>query len=192
MARPQAFNTAEVLHSAMQVFWRKGYEATSMQDLMTAMGLSKSSLYTAFGNKHELFLAAFDGYRKERAREMAFMLGQAPSRDAIEQFFVKIVMDAAEGTESNGCMSINQAVELAPHAPEVRDRVMNDFTQIESALSDAIQKGQAEGSIRSKDDPSALARMLVIAFPGLQVMRRAGLAAEKVRDDIRLLMTILD
>ncbi len=68
MARPQAFNTEEALHGALSVFWRKGYEATSLADLLAATRLSKSSLYATFGDKRSLFLAAFDAYRQARRR----------------------------------------------------------------------------------------------------------------------------
>lgn len=192
MARPQAFNNSEVLHRAMDVFWHKGYEATSLKDLLSAMGLSKSSLYSAFGGKRELFLTAFDAYRSERAREMHLILGSGPARDAIEKMFRKIVLDVGKGGSSQGCMSINQAVELAPHDPEVRERVMEDFALIEHAMATAIIRGQADGTIINKDDARKLARLLVLAFPGLQVMRRAGLEADQLEDALQLLMSTLD
>lgn len=192
MARPQEFNTSEVLHSAMEVFWRNGYEATSMKDLMTAMGLSKSSLYGTFGSKHGLFLAAFDWYRRERTQEMKVILSESTARTAIEIMFRKMVMDVSEGCPSHGCMSINQAVELAPHDSEVRTRVIDDFSSIKESLTQTIIRGQSEGSIGNTEDANKIARLLVIAFPGLQVMRRAGLPTEDIDDAIQLLMSSLD
>ncbi len=192
MARPQEFNTAEALHQAMDVFWRKGYEATSMADLLKAMGLSKSSLYATFGGKRELFLAAFDAYREERGREMHRILKEGPARPAIERFFRKIVTDAENGDSSRGCMSINQAVEMAPRDPEVRSRISHDFAGMEELLTQAIIRGQAEGSVRSIDDARNLARLLVLAFPGLQVMVRAGGDRAQLDDTLNLLLSKLD
>lgn len=192
MARPQEFNSSEVLHSAMEAFWRNGYEATSMKELMTAMGLSKSSLYAAFGSKHDLFLAAFDEYRRERAQEMKVILNQSPARTAIVTMFRKMVMDVGEGCSSQGCMSINQAVELAPHDVEVRTRVIEDFNLIQESLTQTIKRGQADGSIAKTSDAEKMARLLVIAFPGFQVMRRAGLPKEELDDAIHLIMSSLD
>jgi TetR/AcrR family transcriptional repressor of nem operon len=138
MARPQEFNTAEALHKAMAVFWKKGYEATSLVDLLAATGLSKSSLYATFGDKRGLFLAAFDAYRAERARELHEILEGKPARQVIETFFRKIIADAYAPEFAHGCMSTNQAVELAPHDTEIRGRVEADFLLIEDAFARTI------------------------------------------------------
>lgn len=192
MARPQAFNTTEALHQAMDVFWHKGFEATSMADLLEATGLSKSSLYAAFGGKRELFMAAFDAYRNERLREMRRMLEHVPAREAIERFFCKIVFDAGDGAPSRGCMSINQAVEMAPHDPEIRGRVLEDFALIEKSLVQALERGQAEGSIQNVGNVQHLARLLVLAFPGLQIMVRAGSDRAQLDAAMNSLLSILD
>ncbi|KLK91440.1 TetR family transcriptional regulator [Microvirga vignae] len=192
MARPQEFDTAEVLHKAIGVFWRKGYEATSLVDLLEATGLSRSSLYSSFGGKRELFLAAFDAYREARARAMRRVLHQAPARQAIEEFFRMIIADAQAPELSRGCMSINQAVELAPHDPEIRDRVEEDFQLIEDALTSAIERGQVDGSVRSARSSRELARLLVVAFPGLQVMMRAGGNRARLDDALRVIFSNLD
>ncbi|WP_231716733.1 TetR/AcrR family transcriptional regulator [Burkholderia ubonensis] len=192
MARPREFDAAEVLHKAMEVFWRKGYEATSVVDLVDATGLGKSSLYGAFGGKRELFLAAFDAYRSDRARDMHRILDHGPARDAIETFFRMIVRDAHAPKFANGCMSINQAVEMAPHDPEVRERVQSDFQYIEDALTRVIERGQGEGSVNGTRPARDVARLLVVAFPGLQVMVRAGYGNERLDDALRLLFLNLD
>ncbi len=192
MARPQEFNTADALDKAMKVFWNKGYEATSLVDLLSATGLSKSSLYGTFGDKRELFLAAYDAYRAERAREMDMILNKGPARSAIEAFFRKIVADAAAVELSSGCMSTNQAVEMAPHDPLVRNRVETDFQLIEDAFARTIERGQKDGSVRSPTSARTLARLLVVAFPGLQVMVRAGAAKPRLNDALDLLLSNLD
>lgn len=192
MARPQEFSTAEALHQAMDVFWSKGYEATSLADLLQATGLSKSSLYSTFGGKRELFITAFDAYRTERGQEMNQMLAQGPARDAIEQFFRKIVIDAGNGNSSRGCMSINQAVEMAPHDEDIRSRVLDDFALIEESLTHAIKRGQAEGSIKSVKPACNLARLLVVGFPGLQVISRAGGDRIRLDETLNFLLSILD
>lgn len=192
MARPQEFSTADVLRQAMDVFWCKGFEATSMADLLEATGLSKSSLYATFGGKRELFIAAFDAYRAERAQEMQQILALGSARDAIEQFFRKIVTDAGNGNTSRGCMSINQAVEMAPYDSDIRRRVFDDLALIEEALAHAIERGQAEGSVKSAQPARNLARLLVLGFPGLQVISRAGGDRKQLDETLNLLLSILD
>lgn len=192
MARPQEFNTTEALHEAMDVFWRKGFEATSLADLLEATGLSKSSLYATFGGKRELFITAFDAYRAERAQELQHILALGSARDAIEQFFRKIVTDAGNGNSSRGCMSINQAVEMAPYDTDIRRRVLDDFALAEEMFTNAVERGQAEGSVKSARPARSLARLLVLGFPGLQVMTRAGSDSAQLDETLNLLLSILD
>jgi TetR/AcrR family transcriptional repressor of nem operon len=192
MARPQAFNTIDALHQAMSVFWRKGYEATSLTDLMEATGLSKSSLYGTFGGKRELFLTAYDAYRAERAKEMDAILKTEPARQAIATFFRRIIADARAHEFTNGCMSTNQAVELAPHDPEVRGRVETDFQLIEDAFARTIKRGQTEGSIANARSARELASLLVVAFPGFQVMVRAGAGKVRLETALKVLLSNLD
>lgn len=192
MARPQMFDRSAVLHQAMAVFWRKGYEATTMVDLLAATGLSKSSLYAAFGNKKQLFLAAFDAYRAIRAVQMQRLLAQGSAREAIADFFRLIIADAGALDYIDGCMSINEAVEMAPHDADIRQRVQLDFERIEQALLVAIQRGQAEGSVNQHKSAEELSQLLLLAFPGLQVMVRAGCSAPKLNATLTMLLAHLD
>lgn len=192
MARPQAFDTSEVLHAALGVFWLKGYEGTSLPDLLEATGLSKSSLYATFGSKRDLFIRAFDAYRDNRVREMTAILTSGTGREAITTFFGKVVNDAASKQFRNGCMSTNQAVELAPADKEIQDRVCGDFGLIEGAIRHAIERGQDDGSITSKASAEVLARQLTAAFPGLQVMVRAGVENNKLQALFGAVLSCLD
>lgn len=192
MSRPQEFSTSEALHQAMGVFWRKGYEATSLTDLLAATGLSKSSLYATFGSKRDLFLTAFDAYRQARARDAHQVLQQAPARQAIDAFFHQLFADVVTDQPALGCMSINQAVELAPHDPAVRERVVQDLRLMEEVLTQAIARGQQDGSLTSPRPARDLAKLLVLAFPGLQVMARAGYSQLELDDALYMLFTHLD
>ena len=192
MSRPQEFDTPEALQQAMRVFWRKGYEATSLTDLLAATGLSKSSLYATFGGKRALFLAAFDAYRQARARDAQALLQQQPARGAIGAFFHSLFADVNATEPLLGCMSINQAVELAPHDPAVRERVVEDLQLMEAVLTQAIERGPRDGSVGSPRPARELAQLLVLAFPGLQVMARAGYSRRELDKALQLLFTYLD
>src|SRR3954463_16130177 len=109
MPRPQEFDTTKVLHKAMRLFWERGYEPTSLDDLLTKTWLSKSSFYATFDSKWGLFVKAFDTYRAERKQEMQQVLEQGPARKAIETFFGRIIPDARSPEPSLGCMVTNQA-----------------------------------------------------------------------------------
>ncbi|CAB3803048.1 HTH-type transcriptional repressor ComR [Paraburkholderia ultramafica] len=192
MGRVQEFDSGEALDKAMGVFWHKGYEATSLNDLLAATGLSKSSLYATFGGKRELFLTAYDAYREERAREMHDILARGSARDAVEAFFRLIIGNADRLEFSNGCMSVNHAVEMAPHDPDVQARVEADFQLIEDALAKTITRGQADGSVGTKENARRLARLFTVAFPGFQVMVRAGAKGVRMRDALATLLANLD
>lgn len=192
MARPQEFDTQEVLRQAMAVFWEKGYEATSLTDLMAATTLSKSSLYGSFGDKRELFLAAFNVYRQDRKRDMNHLLSAKPARGGIISFYESLFANLDSEINHNGCMSVNQAVEMAPRDLRVRDMVAEDFNFIHEALTVAIQRGQGDGSVSNLNDARDIASIFVLAFPGLQLMARIGTCAEAMSNYLSLLMKHLD
>ncbi len=193
MARPQEFDTGQALRSAMHVFWSKGYEAASLADILTATGLSKSSLYATFGDKRALFLAAFDAYRKERMVHLHETLDEGcPARHSIESFFREVVMHSAGPDHCRGCMTANEAVELAPHDVNVQRLVAEDFQAVEDAFTRAIERGQADGSIASCREPRKLARFLVVGLGGLEVMARARCERARMDDSVSVMMAALD
>ncbi len=115
MARPREFDVADALQDALEVFWRKGYEATSMQDLVAAMGIQKASLYAAFGDKHALYRAALRRYQQATLDELATHLAKAASPLAAIRGFVDEVATHAAGKDGRrGCFCVNASSELAP------------------------------------------------------------------------------
>ncbi len=193
MARPQELETSEVLRKAMRVFWSKGYEAASLNDILQATGLSKSSLYASFGDKRELFLATFDAYRKERLWHLHRILNEGqPARACIESFFRQVLARSQDPASVHGCMTANEAVELAPHDEEIRQLVANDFQAIEEAFAQAIRRGQADGSIARHTEVHALARFLVVNLQGLEVMVRAKTARASLENTVSVMLSALD
>jgi TetR/AcrR family transcriptional repressor of nem operon len=193
MARPQKFETSEVLRNAMYVFWSKGFEAASLSDILAATGLSKSSLYATFGDKRELFLAAFDAYRKERLSHLHRTLkdGQ-PARLSIEEFFRQVLAHSQAETRACGCMTANEAVELAPHDANIQQLVAEDFQAVEDAFTQAIARGQADGSIANRQDPRRLAHFLLVGLQGLEVMLRAKSERSRLDATLSVMLAVLD
>lgn len=193
MARPQEFETSVALSNAMRVFWSKGYEAASLNDILAATGLSKSSLYATFGDKRELFLAAFETYRRQRMQHLEAILNNGqPARQSIEEFFRQGVAHAGTPEHGYGCMTANEAVELAPHDVDIQRLVEEDFHAVEIAFARAILRGQIEGSISSDKDPHQLARFLVVNLQGLQVMTRAKANRTLLDDTVTVMLAALD
>ncbi|MFQ5764221.1 MAG: TetR/AcrR family transcriptional regulator, partial [Rhodospirillales bacterium] len=174
MARPREFDATEALNAAMQMFWSKGYEATSLNDLIGAMDLSKSSFYDTFGSKHEVFLAAIEHYKKTVAAQVAAVSGlDAPARKLIASLFERAVSRMTEKEGQRGCFLNNCAVEVALHDPAAAKLIGGGFDIMEDTLLALVERGQREGDIDPKKDARALARYLTSSLHGLMVVGKA-------------------
>jgi TetR/AcrR family transcriptional repressor of nem operon len=122
MARTKDFDESEVLNKAVSVFWLKGYNGTSMQDLVDSLGISRSSLYDTYGDKHTLYLKALEFYQNTSGSAMYNIATNATSsREAIKQLLELVVNNLLSDKQHKGCFMVNAEVEVAPHDIEVRD-----------------------------------------------------------------------
>jgi TetR/AcrR family transcriptional repressor of nem operon len=177
----------------MHVFWSKGYEAALLDDILAATGLSKSSLYATFGDKRDLFLAAFDAYRQERMQYLHQILNNhQPARQSFETFFRQGVAHSQDEMQAYGCMIANEAVELAPHDADIQRLVAEDFQAVEDLFTQAIQRGLADGSITSLQEPRTLAWFLVVGLQGMQVMARAKSDPARLAGAVTVMLSALD
>lgn len=185
MPRPRAYDATDVLDRATALFWRQGYAATSVQELVEATGLNRASMYAAYGDKHGLFLAALDHYLTRIAAErMAPLEQDGPALAAIGAFLRGLI--EASGSEPRlGCLLTNSLTECGPHDQAVTERLLHSLAQVEAALAATIRRGQAEGSIGATDSAEALAGLLLTMAQGLRVLSRGGMsdaALERVVD----------
>lgn len=173
MARPRQFEEAVVLEAAIQCFWSRGYEATSVQDLVASSGLAAASLYNAFGDKRSMFRAALDQYVETRLGERMRRCDALAPDQAIRAFFNDIVERSLDDPDHKGCMLVNSALELAPHDAEFRKRVAGALARVESFFLRHIEAGQAAGSITRSMPAKVLAGHLVGILMGVRVLARA-------------------
>ena len=185
MARTKEFEPEKALKRATDLFWARGYEATSVQDLLDCMGIGRGSLYGTFGDKRALFLAALDRYEEARFSSMAAALDDAPgsAREAVVEVVERTVATLAGDERRRGCLIANSAVELAPHDAEVGRRISGHLRRTEDLLHRVLVRAQASGEVSPDRAPRALARFLVNNLQGLRVMARAG-ATKEVMDDV--------
>lgn len=172
MARPRAFNEADVLDAAMRCFWARGYQATSVRDLAEHMGITCASLYNAFGDKRALFRRALERYLDDRVRDRIARLGALPPRAAIGAYFREVLDRLLSDRQRRGCMMVNCALDVAPHNATVRRIISAEFSEIEGFFRHCIERGQADGSISRVQAPSDLARHLLAIVLGLPVLAR--------------------
>jgi TetR/AcrR family transcriptional regulator, transcriptional repressor for nem operon len=167
------FDVEEVLDKAMQVFWNRGYEATSMQDLVNRTGINRGSLYATFRDKHSLFLAALLRYAETiHHRRLVHLECAYGPREAIRQAFLAFIPQGAE--EGNrGCFLTNTALELAAHDPEAGRIVARAQKQTEAWFARLIRKGKAAGEIPPHVQPTEAASALLASLIGLSVLVRS-------------------
>jgi TetR/AcrR family transcriptional repressor of nem operon len=185
MARTKEFSEDEVLNKAVELFWYKGYNGTSAQDLVNHLGLSRSSLYDTFGDKHTLFIKALQRYRKENAEGVRQVFATHPNvKEAIKFILHEAVKESMQTTVTKGCFMVNTTGELALHDKEVSDIVNSNRQDIEQVFAEAIKRGQEQGQIKKESDPLSLARFIFNNYSGMRVSARSGGIDKKTLDDV--------
>lgn len=194
MARTKEFDPDAALQSALELFWQRGYEATSMTDLVGHLGIGRASIYATFGNKRELYLKALDRYGEWRDAGLVRELSQAgPALPAVRALVRRFAAEAADETRRGaGCFVTNTAAELAPHDAAAARRVEAGWDHIETLVHSALVRAQAQGELGEDRDARALARMLLVLMQGLRVVGKASAAPGRVRDAAEQALTLLD
>jgi TetR/AcrR family transcriptional regulator, transcriptional repressor for nem operon len=188
--RTKEFEPGEALDAAMQLFWRKGYEATSIRDLLDGMGIGYGSLYNTFGDKHTLFLASLDRFRELRTSWIDEVLEDS-GLSGIEEVFRRTVDGLVSFEPRRGCLLANTAVELGPHDAEVAAKISRYVRHTEAVFERALIRAQEAGEIPADRDPRALARFLVNALHGLRVLARVGTDRAVLEDAVRVALDVL-
>ncbi len=172
MARPRQFDEDAVLDAAVQCFWSRGYEATSVRDLLDSTGLTGASLYNAFGDKRAFYRRALDHYvERSIAARVRRCEAMAP-REAIAAFFGDILTRSLVDREHRGCMLVNAALDVVPHDREFQDAVAGVLVRIEAFFHRCVSRGQADGTITSPLPAEDLARHLLGVLIGVRVLAR--------------------
>lgn len=185
MARSKEFDPATALQRAMDLFWRQGYEATSITDLVTHLGVAKASLYATFGNKHDLYLAALDHYIRHPDPDPAEVLAApGPVLPAI-QTLLDIYATPSRDDRPAGCMVVAAAVECAPGDPAVQSRLELSWRSSEVALTTALRRAHAQKEIRADVDPASLAGYLLVLMQGIQVVKNSPDGVRRASDAAR-------
>lgn len=180
VGRPREFDPEIALDAAMRAFWAKGYQATSLSDLMEATGLHKGSLYQAFGDKHSLFIQALKRYLSDMRRMKSKMIAQAATPLEGIRAVAHGMLDIADGDCScpRGCMAINTLVELAPYDAEVQE-VMNDHIQrMRSSFAEVVARGQEAGQIRTDKSAAEITALMMTFMLGLGTSLRGHLSKD--------------
>ncbi|MGW1804323.1 TetR/AcrR family transcriptional regulator [Streptomyces sp. NPDC002078] len=194
MARTKEFDPDAALQAALELFWRRGYEATSMAELVEHLGIGRASLYATFGSKHELYLKALERYERSGLARIVRELSQpGAALPAVRAVVRRYATEAAdERLRLNGCLITNTAAELAPHDPAAARRVERNWDHLEALLHSALARAQSQGELPAGRDPLALARTLLVLMQGLRVVGKASADPARVRDAAEQALALLD
>ncbi|MFL9886448.1 TetR/AcrR family transcriptional regulator [Paraburkholderia agricolaris] len=173
--RPRGFDKEEVLERAMELFWRKGYEATSMIDLITTMGIGSPSLYAAFGSKEELFRQALDFYRATEGRKIwGCLTRKGTAFAAVESYLMQSARVFSRPDKPPGCLVVLSALHPAEHSDTVRQTLIEMRSRSVADLMQRLQQGIAAGEISPEVDLAAIARYYVTVQQGMSIQARDG------------------
>jgi len=192
MARPLAFDRDAALEKAMQMFWTKGYSATSVADLTAVTGLSKSSLYGTFGGKHAVFLQSIEYYIANVTAQVRSVVDlPAPAHQVIRSVLGRAVDRILEPDGRRGCFLNNSAVEVGPDDPAAAERCRAGLALMEDTFHRLVVRAQGEGGISPDRDSRALARFLTGTVNGIMVIGKANPDRRTLDDIVEAAMTAL-
>lgn len=192
MARTREFDVDKALEAAMELFWEKGYEATSLNDLTARMGIQRPSLYAAFGDKQALFEAALRHYTKLHAAHVrASLHNPSSAREAIRAFFDQMIAKEYSGTLSRGCFCLNTMVELAPHDEKFEILTREHQMYLAVLFQETIERGIRKGEFKPEVDARAVAQALVVALIGLTVLMKSRPERSFAEQSLQVILTLL-
>ena len=181
MGRSRSFNNEDILEKATNLFWRNGYNGTSMRELVAETGLAKASLYNAFGHKEDLFLAVLDYYiEQKQTRTLASLSCNLEGRPALQAYFAILLQQTAHNSDTPGCLLVNTAAEQGIHHEEMRTIVDKGISRTERHLIETVERGVKDGTIAKATNPDIAGSCLLTLVIGIRVMARKGVNIEKL------------
>ncbi len=179
--RPREFDTEKAIAQAMRLFWRKGYEGTSLSDLTAELGITRPSLYAAFGDKQALFLQVLDRYDSETARFIEPALNAPTARALAEGLLYGACAFHSDAKNPPGCLMVHGALVGGDAGAAVRRETGQRRRRLRDRIAERLTAAQAEGDLRADADPSALAGYLVAVLRGIAVEAASGAPASELR-----------
>lgn len=175
----------------MELFWEKGYEATSVEDLVSHLGIGRASLYATFGSKRELYLRALDRYVETGIPFVDLLSQPGPVLPAVRSLVHRYAEESARDTARRGCFVVNTAVELAPHDDVAARRVAAHWDAVETTLTSALTRARAQGELSPGREPRALARFLLTVMQGMRAVGKAADDPARLRSAAEQALSVL-
>ncbi|HLG41352.1 MAG TPA: TetR/AcrR family transcriptional regulator [Chitinophagaceae bacterium] len=193
MPKTKQFDEIVVLDKARDVFWKKGYNGTSIDDLVQATGLSRSSIYDSFGDKHGLYIKALKQYQQsQRQMMLEGMPANLTAKKKITWLFQNNIAESLGDRQRKGCFILNTTTELANVDSSLNSFVNTHLEAMEELLLTLIREGQAAGDIGKKFTARALARNLFSSLNGLKIIGQTRPHKQILEDIAKVALSVLD
>lgn len=191
MARTREFDIDQAVERAMDLFWRRGYAETSLQDLLKELSIGSGSFYAAFGSKEELYLRSLERYTSLQGNGLEKIFEETAELRPAIRLMITSLIEADLADPTRGCLVVNASTQCGDQ-PAAADRVNTAIRQVESFLAGALERAQARGEIPAEKDPRELARFLTTFIQGIRVVGRARMGRQFVEDALDTAMSVLD
>ena len=193
MPRPKAFTEEEVLKKAADLFWKQGFHATSMDNLVKELGINRASIYNTFGGKKALFEKALSSYQNEnKTRIDNFLTKQSSIKEGIKKLFLLEINDVFNDCDRKGCMVVNCTTELLPTDKDFLKIAMENRENFTAFFKDYLHKGVDNGEIAADKNLDAIAGLLFTLYNGLKVVAKTNISKEELTNSILVGLSVLD
>lgn len=193
MPRVKLFDESEVLNKAINLFWKQGYAATSVQDLVKHLGINRASLYDTFGDKYELFKKALDFYIKENHEGLIRFFDSRPNvKEGILELFNVAINVAVSDKDCKGCFVVNTTTELIPNDKELLVVLESSKKDFQNLLYEYLKKGKEAGQLKETIDLKSLASLFYTIYSGIRVVAKVSPNGKELTDSINVVISLLD
>lgn len=190
MARPIKHNPEEVLEKTMNLFWKKGYESTSIQDIVAVTGLKPGSLYNIFGNKEGIFEVVLDAYSQQNLNAVQSILNQSNDYIAnIEMFLNEIVVNTIANEQTNGCLLVKTLLVVSHKDHKIQEQIVKVFEEVELLLVETLKKAKKQG--QTSVEPNTFAKFIISNIYGSHVYYKASKDKNTLNESVALIMLLL-
>ncbi len=192
MPRVKLFNENEVLTKAMNLFWKQGYSATSVQDLVSHLGINRASLYDTFGDKEQLFKKSFELYRKSSIEGLTVFFQSRPNiRDGFSELFNIAIDEAILDKDRKGCFVVNITTELIPNDESLLKVLENNKRDIENLFYEYLKKGEEKGQLKTSKDLKSISSLFYTIYSGIKVVSKIEPNKKELTNSVNLALSLL-
>ena len=193
MPRVKLFDENEVLAKAMNLFWKQGYAATSIQDLVSHLGINRGSLYDTFGDKEQLFKKSFALYRKTNIEGLKHFFENHPNvRDGFSILFDNAIEEAIQDKDRKGCFVVNTTTELIPNDASFTEVLESNKRDFEKLFLEYLKQGKASGQLKTAKDLESIAGLFYTLYNGIRVVSKVQPDKKKLKDTVNVALSLLD